>query len=116
MFPPHAVAAGLGIIGKNGLVITPECGPRQRWAIISTDAKIPVPTKRDSKPLEDYCRECDACITGCKGGATYKVPKKRENAPNITHIDRSKCIHSLINNNYCSYCLKVCPQGNPNKN
>lgn len=29
----------------------------------------------------------------------------------FTHIDRAKCMESLLNNNYCSNCLKVCPQG-----
>ena len=113
LFPPHAVAAGLGIMGRNGLVITPEFGPRQRWAIISTDAEIPARTKIDLQALIDYCKECGACVRECKGGAAYETPIHHENSPVITHIDRSKCIDSLINNNYCSYCLKVCPQGNP---
>lgn len=113
LFPPHAVAAGLGIMGRNGLVITPEFGPRQRWGIISTDAEIPAPIKKDLKSLEDFCKECGACVRGCKGGAIYETPIYHENSPVITHIDRSKCIDSLINNNYCSYCLKICPLGNP---
>lgn len=116
LFPPHAVAARLGIKGRNGLVITPEFGPRQRWAIISTDAEIPTPIKKDLKWLEDYCKECGACIRGCKGGAAYETPIYHDDSPVITHIDRSKCIESLINNNYCSYCLKICPQGNPKNN
>ncbi len=116
LFPPHAVAARLGIKGRNGLVITPEFGPRQRWAIISTDAEIPTPIKKDLKWLEDYCKECGACIRGCKGGAAYETPIYHDDSPVITHIDRSKCIESLINNNYCSYCLKICPQGDPKKN
>ncbi|MBY8985026.1 MAG: hypothetical protein KGD65_08165 [Candidatus Lokiarchaeota archaeon] len=113
LFPPHAVAAKLGIMGRNGLVITPEFGPRQRWAIISTDAEIPTPIATDLKPLEDYCKECGACVRGCKGGAAYEKPIYHKDSPVITHIDRSKCIDSLIHNNYCSYCLKVCPQGVP---
>jgi len=115
LFPPHAVAAGLGVMGRNGLVITPEFGPRQRWAIVSTDAEIPNLEKNDLKALEDYCKECGACVRGCKGGAAYETPVYHDDSPVITHIDRSKCIDSLINNNYCSYCLKVCPQGNPKK-
>ncbi|MFW9942737.1 MAG: hypothetical protein ACFFFT_17000 [Candidatus Thorarchaeota archaeon] len=115
LFPPHAVAAGLGIMGRNGLVITPEFGPRQRWAVISTDADVPNLEKNNLKALEDYCKECGACVRGCKGGAAYEKPIYHEDSPVITHIDRSKCIESLINNNYCSYCLKICPQGIPKK-
>lgn len=115
LFPPHAVAAGLGIMGRNGLVITPKFGPRQRWAIISTDAEIANLEKNDLKALEDYCKECGTCIRSCKGGAAYETPIYHDDSPVITHIDRSKCIDSLVNNNYCSYCLKVCPQGIPKK-
>jgi len=116
LFPPHAVAAGLGIKGQNGLVITPEFGPRQRWGIITTDADIPKIVKKDLSSLEEYCEKCDgACVKGCKGGAAYEKPKINKNAPNITHIDRSKCIQSILKNNYCSVCLKICPQGHPKK-
>ncbi|MFW9865190.1 MAG: hypothetical protein ACFFEN_03755 [Candidatus Thorarchaeota archaeon] len=113
LFPPHAVAAGLGFMGRNGLVITPEYGPRQRWAIISTDAEIPNKVKKNFKPMEEYCKNCGACVRGCKGNAAYETPIYHDNSPAITHIDRAKCIDSLINNNYCSYCLKVCPLGHP---
>jgi len=100
---------------NNKTKTTPEFGPRQRWAIISTDAEIPNLEKNDLKALEDYCKECGACVRSCKGGAAYETPIYHDDSPVITHIDRSKCIDSLINNNYCSYCLKVCPQGIPKK-
>jgi ferredoxin len=112
LFGPHAVATGLGIMGRNGLIITPEYGPRQRWSIITTDAEIPVIAKRDLNEMKEFCEECGACIKNCKGGAAYEKPIKKEFGV-ITHIDRSKCIHSIINNTYCSVCLKVCPQGHP---
>lgn len=115
LFPPHAVSAGLGIMGRNGLVISPEFGPRQRWSIITTDAEIPEKSKKDLTTLEAYCKECGACVRECKGAAAYNSPIYNENSATITHIDRAKCIESLINNNYCSYCLKICPQGNPKK-
>lgn len=111
LFPPHAVAAGLGIMGRNGLVITPEFGPRQRWSIITTDAEIPSPEERDLSEMEDFCIECGACVKNCKGGAAYQEPKQKENSKIITHIDRNKCIQSILDNNYCSVCLKICPQG-----
>ena len=114
LFTAHAVAADLGIMGRNGLVITPEFGPRQRWAIISTDAEIPIRSKKNFREMKEFCETCGACIKNCKGGATFKKPIERVKGSGvITHIDRSKCIESLMNNNYCSLCLKVCPQGNP---
>ena len=116
LFTAHAVAANLGIMGRNGIIITPEFGPRQRWGIISTDAEIPERSKRDFTEMEDFCKTCGSCVKNCKGGAAYETPiEKVKGSGVITHIDRSKCIDSLVNNNYCSVCLKVCPQGVPKK-
>ncbi len=114
LFTAHAVAANLGIMGRNGLIITPEFGPRQRWAIISTDAEIPETSKRDLSEMKEFCKTCGACVKNCKGGAAFETPIEKEGGI-ITHIDRSKCINSLLYNNYCSVCLKVCPQGVPKK-
>ncbi|MFX0187840.1 MAG: hypothetical protein ACFE8A_08900 [Candidatus Hodarchaeota archaeon] len=116
LFTAHAVAANLGIMGRNGLIITPEFGPRQRWAIISTDAEITKSSKRDFSEMKEFCEKCGACIKNCKGGAAFEKPiEKVKGSGVITHIDRSKCIESLINNNYCSVCLKVCALGHPKK-
>jgi epoxyqueuosine reductase len=110
LYGPHVVASGLGIMGRNGLIITPEFGPRQRWSMITTDAEIPTTVKRNLDELEEYCKGCGACVDNCRGGAVYKEPIKKEGGI-ITHIDRSKCIESILQNNYCSYCLRICPQG-----
>ncbi|MEJ2250881.1 MAG: hypothetical protein P8Y70_02025 [Candidatus Lokiarchaeota archaeon] len=111
LYGPHAVSAGLGILGRNGLIITPEFGPRQRWGIITTDAEIPESKKSNFDELKEFCIKCGACVRECKGEAAFENPIIHKNAPNITHIDRSKCIQSILENTYCSYCLKVCPQG-----
>ncbi|TFF90306.1 MAG: hypothetical protein EU548_03705 [Promethearchaeota archaeon] len=114
LYGPHAVSAGLGVLGQNGLIITPEFGPRQRWSIITTDADIPETQKRNLDALEEFCKNCGACVRECKGKAAYQEPIKYENSPQVTHINRSKCIRSILDNNYCSYCLKICPQGKRN--
>ena len=112
LFTAHAVSANLGIKGRNGLVVTPEFGSRQRWSIITTDAEIPKRLRVDHSKLEEFCENCGACIRNCLGGAAYEDPiEKIKGSGIITHIDRSKCIESLLNNNYCSMCLKSCPQG-----
>ena len=112
LFTAHAVAANLGFMGRNGLIITPEFGPRQRWSIITTDVSIPEQPKRDLSEFEDICKNCGSCVRECLGKATYDEPvEKIKDSGIITHIDRSKCIESLISNNYCSNCLKVCPIG-----
>ena len=56
-----AVAAGLGEIGVSKMLLTPEFGPRQRLALLITDA----PLKAD--PLFDgkICDKCMKCVKEC---------------------------------------------------
>ena len=75
-----------------------DCGKREREA--------------DFKEIEEFCKSCDLCVKECKGVSVYEEPIKKDSGI-ITHIDRSKCINSILENNYCSYCLKICPQGIP---
>ncbi|MGW8321787.1 MAG: hypothetical protein ACWGSD_09575, partial [Thermodesulfobacteriota bacterium] len=41
-YPVHAINAGLGELGANGVVITREFGPRVRWTMISIDADLEI--------------------------------------------------------------------------
>ena len=112
LFTAHAVQANLGIMGRNGLVVTPDFGSRQRWSMITTDADLPVKNEVDLSSLEEFCENCGVCVKSCLGKAAFDKPiEKVEGSGIITHIDRTKCIESLLENNYCSVCLKVCPQG-----
>lgn len=55
----HAgAAAGLGEIGYNGLLLTPEYGPRQRLCCLVTDAPLVADPLYDGPPLCDMCGEC----------------------------------------------------------
>lgn len=53
-----AVAAGLGEIGWNGLCLTPQFGPRQRFVSIITDADLTPTPMYNGDPLCDRCMEC----------------------------------------------------------
>ena len=114
LYTYHAVAAKLGIVGQNGLIVTPEFGPRQRWALITTDADIPETPERDFGEMEEFCANCGACIKGCKGRAALEEPiEKVKGSGVITRIDSSKCAESLMANTFCSVCLRICSIGRP---
>ncbi len=53
--------AGLGWIGKNCLLITPEAGPRVRWTSILTEA----PINPTGQHLENSCGTCTDCVDNC---------------------------------------------------
>ncbi|MEM1582935.1 MAG: hypothetical protein QXK89_10590 [Candidatus Bathyarchaeia archaeon] len=60
-----AVAAGLGEIGYSKLLLTPEFGPRQRLAMILTDA----PLEPDPIFNGKICDRCMCCVKECPAGA-----------------------------------------------
>ena len=59
-----AVAAGLGEIGYNSLVITPQYGNRVRFCSIITEAPFPPDNMYSGPPL---CDKCKKCIKVCPG-------------------------------------------------
>ena len=111
-----AIKAGLGVRGKNGLLITPQFGS---WVIIGeivTDLHI------DSKTNDDItCIACDKCIKSCPSGAlsTYGFDKSKC----ISHISQKKGVLSDDEIKYlksgvsvwgCDICQECCPM-NKNK-
>ena len=65
-----AVEAGLGVLGKSRLLITPRFGPRQRIAAVITDAELKPDRKITAGEAERLCPpSCQACIKACPGKA-----------------------------------------------
>lgn len=59
-----AVAAGLGCLGRNNLVIHPRMGSRVLFSGVLTDLEIPT-----DAPAEDHCSGCNLCVEHCPGSA-----------------------------------------------
>jgi len=60
-----AVTCGMGEIGKNNLLLTPEFGPHQRLCAIVTEALL----TPDSKQAFGLCKGCNKCVDACPVGA-----------------------------------------------
>jgi epoxyqueuosine reductase QueG len=69
-----AVAAGLGELGWNGLLLTPDSGPRVRLSTILTSAELEPDPQYSGKPLCDKNSCKLACVKTCPLGAIH--PKK----------------------------------------
>ena len=61
-----AFICGLGEIGWSKLFLTPQFGPRQRFAFMLTDAPLEPDPLYDGPPL---CDRCFACVRECPVGA-----------------------------------------------
>lgn len=97
-----AVLAGLGWLGRNNLLITPQFGARQRLVTILTD----MPLKVD-QPLPWGCGECRACLASCPAKAI------KEEVRDFDHLGCFQMIKELvkkagISQNICGLCVKAC--------
>ena len=111
----HKLAAhlsGLGWIGKSCLLVTPEAGPRVRWASVLTDA----PLHPTGSPMAERCGSCTDCVDICPVAAFTGV-SFREEDPRSARFDVWKCrehqvqLQKSTGNTLCGLCLYVCPHG-----
>ncbi|MFQ5826018.1 MAG: 4Fe-4S double cluster binding domain-containing protein [Dehalococcoidia bacterium] len=106
---PFALAAGLGELGKNGLVISREYGPRLRLACVTTD----LPLETDG-PVDigvgEFCGRCRACLKACPTGAI--AGERQVIRGDLKYaIDSRKCWPYRVATGGCSICIKVCALG-----
>ena len=67
--PLVARDAGLGEIGRMGLLMTPELGPRVRIGVITTDLPLKVDGYSTDKTMIDFCLQCSKCADNCPSKA-----------------------------------------------
>lgn len=106
---PVAENSGIGAIGKNGLLITPEFGPSHRLAAVFIDVdNLPLKTIKDNEHLwiKDFCETCNHCVNSCPGKAILKETKILEDGY-PQYIEREKCALPFSEN--CCTCIKTCP-------
>lgn len=113
---PHktvAVKSGLGWIGKNCLLVTPDFGPAVRLSSLLTDA----PLKVNEPVTESRCGGCHICTEACPAhalkGTLWKAGMEREQL-----FDRESCkkkqlelmiARTGIHQDLCGKCFAVCP-------
>lgn len=108
--------AGLGWIGKSCLLVTPEAGPRVRWATILTDAPLAV----TGKPMEVQCGSCRQCVDICPPQA-FAGKNFHPDEPREVRYDAGQCDRYLtqIKQEHpwavCGLCLYMCPYGRQEK-
>lgn len=109
LYPPLAELAGLGYRGLNGLIITPEHGPRVRLSAIFTSIEnLPFNKENELSWIYDFCLVCKRCVRTCPGQAMLEEPKLSEGEL-LTFIDNEKCFPYFLNDLGCTICIKECP-------
>jgi epoxyqueuosine reductase QueG len=90
---PAMYLAGMGTLGLNCSILTPEFGPRVYVTSIITDC--PLPAGRSM--VDDLCERCGLCVENCPIGA----------------IDGNGWKNPFACASYgcCSTCIAICPVG-----
>jgi epoxyqueuosine reductase len=108
-----AVLAGMGIIGKNNLLITPEFGPRVRLKALALETELP-PTEGQAD--FDPCSPCTApCWAVCPQEAFAGGQYDRARCRIQMNIDEANPFDPVdadgYNISYCRKCELACPIG-----
>ena len=112
--PLVARDAGLGDIGRSGVLLTPDFGPRVRLSFVTTDLPLEPDVWRSDTSVLDFCTICHKCAENCP---THSVPTEgREMIDGALRwrIDPETCFHHWVRlGTDCSRCLAVCPHAHP---
>lgn len=113
---PLAISAGLGQLGRNGLLLTPEYGACLRICKVLTD----MPLNTD-KPIDhgqtEFCEQCLLCARACPADAISFGERTftgvcESNNPGIKkwYVNTEKCLRFWqCNGASCSNCIAACP-------
>jgi reductive dehalogenase len=108
--PLVARDAGLGEIGRMGLLMTPRLGPRARIAVVTTNAPL-VPDKYRPDPnMIEFCRVCKKCADCCPGNSIPTDDMQEIDGVMRWKIDSDSCYHFWCTSGTdCGRCMAVCP-------
>jgi hypothetical protein len=99
--------AGLGELGRQGLLITPEYGPNLRLLTIITDYPFTI-GRPVSFGVADYCETCQRCINECPAKALSEGHRR----PGLYQwpVNRRACFdHWLEKRDPGRKCIEICP-------
>ncbi|MDP3046651.1 MAG: epoxyqueuosine reductase, partial [Chloroflexota bacterium] len=103
--------AGLGWIGKNCCLVTPQYGPRVRLVTVLTGAPLAT-----GSPITRDCGDCTECVDACPPGA-IKGALFRIDQPLRDRFDAAACtthkdkVRDRWGKRCCGLCLASCPIG-----
>lgn len=124
---PLAISAGLGEDGRNGLLLTPDHGPRLRLGKVITDLPLAIDRPIDFG-VHGFCEQCNKCARACpvnalpSGDRTSGVEKNDVGAPTISESvgalrwirngERCRSYLAALGTD-CGICIRVCPWNKP---
>jgi len=109
---PIAVDAGLGELGRIGILLTRKYGPRLRLSTVTTDIPLRVDSPVDIGAVK-FCEICGKCAKNCPSQAIPHGGKVVVRSVEKWQLDDRACQRFWVSNpsrwNDCARCIAVCP-------
>jgi ferredoxin len=112
--PLVARDAGLGGIGRMGLLMTPSLGPRVRLGVVTTDLPLARDQRIEDAAILDFCQVCKKCAECCPIHAIPEDDRQENDGALRWRIDPDLCFrywHAVGTD--CARCMAVCPYSHP---
>jgi epoxyqueuosine reductase QueG len=90
-----AEEAGLGFIGRSGLLITERFGPQVRLSGIFTNASL---ADMEKNTIKNGCRDCLICQVSCPSGAIE-----------LKSVEACTTYNTNLKEGRCTICIDLCP-------
>lgn len=104
-----AAWAGLGWIGRSGLLVTPKYGARVRLVTVLTDAPLEA-----GQAMEFSCGKCAACVKVCPARAIAGKPEDFDLASCYAKLTEFTKI-PYVGQHICGVCVRACAPDNPGR-
>ncbi len=106
---PLAIMAGLGELGRHGMLIHEEYGSRMHLMVVTTDLPLAVDEPVDLA-VEEFCRYCKKCARTCPSRSiTFSDVKDVYNGVEKWRINVDSCyMNRVAVNHNCLYCTTSC--------
>ncbi len=112
--PLVARDAGLGEIGRMGLLMTPELGSRVRIAVVTTDIPLNVDRRIKDHSVTDFCSRCKKCADVCPSKAIPFEDRVEIDGVKRWKINSESCFTFWCTaGTDCGRCVSVCPYSHP---
>ncbi|MCT4615584.1 MAG: reductive dehalogenase [Marinifilaceae bacterium] len=110
--PPLLELAGIGEMGRYGIVINPSLGSRFKASVVLTN--MPMATDKPIKfGVQAFCKVCKKCAIECPSQSISKSDNKIvHNGYKKYDFDYANCSKFRLSNpngSSCGKCIKVCP-------
>lgn len=112
--PLVARDAGLGEIGRMGILMTPQEGPRVRLGLVTTSLALETDSYVPDQAVIDFCRICKKCSENCPSQSIPYGDRQHANGALRWKINPDTCFRywNVVGTD-CGRCMAVCPFSHP---